>query len=91
MTPAEARQRIAALAGDSANVVLSLHAKSRMRKRNITLLEVLNTLRKGAIAEGPAFDLQGCWRCTMRRFAAGEDVSVTVAIRDSTLVIVTAY
>jgi hypothetical protein len=38
-----------------------------MRQRGVTPLEVLEVLRKGGIVEGPAPDLEGCWRCTMQR------------------------
>lgn len=91
MTRAEALRRIRQLAGDSANVVFTAHAKAQMRRRHITPLNVLNLLRQGGITEGPALDLKGCWRCTMRRFAAGENVAAAVAICDTTLVVVTAY
>jgi hypothetical protein len=91
MTRAEALRRIRHLAGDSANVVFTNHAKQRMRQRDVTPLEVLEVLRKGAITEGPAPDVKGCWRCTMERFAAGEDLAVAVAICDMTLVVITVY
>lgn len=91
MTRAEALGRIRHLAGDSANVVFRPHAKAQMRRRLITPLEVLNLLRHGGITEGPALDLKGCWRCTMQRFAAGENVTAAIAICDMTLVVVTAY
>lgn len=62
-----------------------------MRQRHITPLDVPNLLHCGGITEGPARDLRGCWRCTMRRFAAGENLSVAVAICDMSLVIITVY
>jgi hypothetical protein len=62
-----------------------------MRQRRVTPLEVLKVLRKGGITEGPAHDLKGCWRCTMQRFAAGESLSLAVAICEATLVIITVY
>jgi hypothetical protein len=46
MTRAEALRRIRRLAGDSANVVFTDHAKTRMRQRRVTPLEVLEVLRK---------------------------------------------
>jgi Domain of unknown function (DUF4258) len=91
MTRADALRRIRHLAGDSVNVVFRPHAKAQMRRRGITPLEVLNVLRHGGITEGPALDLKGCWRCTMQRFAAGENVTTAVAICDTTVVIVTAF
>lgn len=91
MTRAEALRRIRRLAGDSANVVFTSHAKVQMRRRGITPLDVLNVPRRGGITEGPALDLKGCWRCTMQRFAAGENVTAVVAICELTLVVVTAY
>lgn len=91
MTRAEASKRIRQLAGNSANVVFLPHARSQMRMRHITPAEVLKALSRGAITEGPALDLKGRWRCTMQRLAAGENLSVAVAICDATLVVVTTY
>jgi hypothetical protein len=91
MTRIQALRRIRHLAGDSADVVFTNHAGRRMRQRRVTPLEVLEVLRKGAITEGPAPDVKGCWRCTVKRFAAGEDLSVAVAVCDMTLVVITVY
>lgn len=76
-------------AKDTDRVAFHPHAKSRMRKRRINPTQVYSCLRLGVIIEGPALDIKGCWRCTMYRLAAGEEVKVVVSIipRDNLLVI----
>jgi hypothetical protein len=73
-----ARRRIRELAKDTANVVPGPEAPGRMRKRKITWTQIIMVLQKGEITEGPALDSKGGWRCTMERFAAGEDVKVSL-------------
>ncbi len=91
MTRPVALKRIRALAGDSARVSFSRHAEQRLGQRGITAREVFGVLHQGRITEEPALDLKGCWRCTMTRFAAGEDVVVVVAICGDRLVVVTMF
>ena len=86
-----ALRRIRELAAESVNVVFTQHAKRQMRTRTITPPQVIDVLRLGSIVEGPALDAYGCWKCTMRRFAAGETTHVAVALCDSELVVITAY
>jgi len=86
-----ALQRIRELAGDTENVVPGPEAPKRMKQRKITWAEIIKVLQNGQITEGPAMDPKGCWRCTVERFAAGEDLKVVVAICEGTLVVVTAF
>lgn len=92
ISAAIARPIIREIAADTSRIVILDHAKRRMRKRRITPSQVYSCLRKGIIAEGPALDDKGFWRCTMRRLAAGEEITVVVSFnsRDRVLVI-TAY
>lgn len=92
ITAATARPIIQEIAKDTSRIVILDHAKRRMRKRRITPSQVFSCLRKGIVTEGPALDDKGFWRCTMRRLAAGEEVTVVVSFnsRDRVLVI-TAY
>jgi hypothetical protein len=80
---------IRAAAENTAKVIFLPHAVKRMRQRRIGATQVYSCLRKGIIVEGPALDIKGCWRCTMRRLTAGEEVTVIVSIvaRDGLLVI----
>lgn len=92
MTRPQARKRIRALAEQSENVTLRIrHVKKRMRERGIDLEEILNVLRKGEIVEGPYLDEKGCWRCRVERLAAGEEITVVVAICGAELVVITVF
>lgn len=87
MTPAAMLRRIRDLAAIDANVRLTAHARSRMAERGILIRQVLAVLRMGVIAEGPSLNIRGNWQCTLRRFAAGADVHVVVAIEDGILIL----
>ncbi len=80
LTATAARRIIKEIAEDSSRVILTTHAKQRMRKRKISLAQVLNCLKSGQVDEGPASNMYGDWQCTMRWKNAGDFVRVAVAI-----------
>ncbi len=68
-------------AADSANVVLTQHARLRMRQRHVSLAMVLETLRRGTMARPPEPDMRHPGlKCEMRRFVAGVNVAVVVYV-----------
>jgi len=69
------------IAQDSSRVIVTTHARKRMRERRISLPQVLNCLVKGQIAEGPAQDVHGNWVCTLRWRDAGDFLRVAVALK----------
>jgi hypothetical protein len=87
MKPQAFLARVRALAGSSENVVFTNHARKRMRQRGITDLQVLEVLRRGSVAEGPAPDIYGNWKATLRKLVAGQDVNVAVALSNGAVVI----
>jgi hypothetical protein len=91
MTRPVALRTIRRLAAEGATLRFTVHARDQMRRRQITPRQVLGVLLKGGIEEGPSRDSHGCWRCTMRRYAAGETAVVVAAICGDRLVIVTAF
>ena len=68
------------LAQKSENVFIKKHAKQRMVQRGITLMQVLECLRKGVIDEPAHLSIQGDWKCTLRHQCAGDMVRVAAAI-----------
>ena len=52
----------------------------KMLERGFDMRQVLETIKEGAINQGPTRDEYGEWRCRMRRRAAGRLVRVVVAI-----------
>lgn len=90
MNAARALSLIRAAAAETSRVVFLAHAKQRMRQRRITPTQVYSCLRLGVMLEGPSLDMKGGWRCSLRRLAAGEEVTVVVSLMpDSDLVVVT--
>lgn len=95
MTRERALKMIRAAAADSAQVFVTDHANQQMRKRRISLTQVLEVLRVGSITEGPAPSVKGNWECVVERFVAGDAIAVVAAIeldeRRQPIIVVTAY
>lgn len=80
-------------AKDTANVVVTAHAKQQMAKRKIASPSLFKCLREGAIHRQPEPNqAHGTLECRIERMCSGREVAVTVALSDDdpTLVIVTA-
>ena len=73
-------KKLRAIAKDSHRVVLTSHAKQRMKQRRINLRQVLECLRKGRINEPAHLTIQGDWKATLEHQYAGDVVLVAVAI-----------
>ncbi len=72
---------IKGLAIDSANVFLIDHAKKSMKKRHITLSQIIQCLLKGAITEGPYRDIgSGNWRVRMEHYSSGQCIKVVAEL-----------
>lgn len=79
-------------AKDTGNVIFTLHARQRMRQRQINDPMVLEVLRLGSFAIAPEPDMrQPGLLCRMQRFVAGIQVAVVVYVEfpASGLVVVT--
>ena len=87
MTPHAMLHRIRELAAVDANVRFTNHARRRMGERGILIRQALTVLRMGIVVEGPAQNIRGNWQCTLRRFAAGAEIHVAVAIENDVLII----
>ena len=73
-------KKLYAIAKDSNRVVLTSHAKQRMKLRRINLRQVLECLRKGRIHEPAHLTIHGDWKATLEHQYAGDVVLVAVAI-----------
>lgn len=68
-------------AEDSFNVAFTEHARKRMRKRCVTDMMVLETLRMGCIRQHPEPDIKfSGLKCRMERLVSGVLVGVVVSI-----------
>jgi hypothetical protein len=52
----------------------------KMLERKFTMSQILETIKNGAVNQGPALDEYGEWRCRVKRRVAGQLVRVVVAI-----------
>lgn len=73
-------KKLRAIAQNSARVVLTGHARKRMRQRRIGLRQVIECLRRGRIAEPAHLTIHGDWKATVEHQCAGDTVRVAVAI-----------
>lgn len=88
---AAAERRIRAIAADTSSLIVPWTVAKQIVSAEITLRQVIATLRSGAVAESPTRNEQGDWLCTLRRRAGGQNVQVTVALADDdTLILVGA-
>lgn len=73
-------KKLRGVAKDSHRVILTKHAKQRMKQRRINLRQLLECLRKGRIYEPAHLTIQGDWKATLEHQYAGDVVRVAVAI-----------
>lgn len=65
---------------NTANILLTDHARKRMRERRIALAMVYDVLRKGMLVREPEPSLRHeALECRMERYVEGRDIGVVVA------------
>jgi hypothetical protein len=70
---------------NTANVLLTDHARKRMRERRITLAMVYDVLRNGMLVREPEPSLRhGALECRMERYVEGRGIGVVVAFEIDT-------
>lgn len=92
LTATVAQRRVREAAKDSANVVITDHAKQRMAQRGISIRDVLTVLRMGHVDVSPTPARVGEWKCTVtKRLASGGRTAgvVTVIAGRSRLIVLT--
>jgi hypothetical protein len=73
-------KKLRAIVKDSDRVVLTKHAKQRMRQRRVNQRQMMECLRKGLICEPAHLTIHGDWMATLEHQYAGDAVRVVVAI-----------
>ena len=87
-----AERLIRSLAADTGNCAWSAHFIENMVEREVSMRQVLMTLREGRVVSDPVRDEFGDWRCTVKKRCAGQRVTVIVAIQGrERLIGVTTY
>ncbi|NCP15044.1 MAG: DUF4258 domain-containing protein [Sphingomonadales bacterium] len=71
MIDATALKVLRKIATDSARVVLTDHARLRMRQRKVSVAQVLTCLQRGIISEPVPLDPHGNWKLTVAHRVAG--------------------
>ena len=87
-------KKLRAIVKDSHRVVLTKHAKQRMRQRRINQRQIIECLRKGRICEAAHMSIHGDWMATLEHQYAGDAVRVVVAIEqqeDGELAVVVTF
>lgn len=88
-----AKRLLQEIAENSAHVFFTDHARQQMRRRQISVQQVLACLRSGTITESPCLDHHGNWKLTIQRQISGEHLGCAVAIDQSApkAIIITAF
>ena len=73
-------KKLRVIAKDSHRVVLTKHAKQRMKQRRINQRQIMECLRKGQIHEPAHLTVHGDWKATLEHQYGGDVVRVVVAI-----------
>lgn len=94
LTPQRFEQEVQNRAQFSHMVIQTDHFKEQMLKRDITLRQVLNTLRKGSLKKPPTYNqAHATYEGSMTYHGTGREITVVCALRGSELTVfaVTVY
>lgn len=76
-----AAEIIKQLVADSCNVVIVDECSKGAWQQTVASRQIYRCLEAGVVLNDPKFSEEtGCWECRMGRFAAGQDIVVTVMI-----------
>ncbi len=65
------------------------HFQLRMRRRGVSIRQVLEAVKVGEVRKPPRKDEYGDWRVRFEKFVAGRTVRVVVAVKEDYAVLVT--
>lgn len=92
LSKAAAATLIKEIAQNADQIVPVGHARQRMIERHISITQAVKVIRAGYIDGDPWLDEHGNWCVTMRGRAAGEEITVGLAIEWRTrLLIITVF
>ena len=92
LSRATAERVIRSLAADTGKCAWSAHFIESMVEREVSMRQVLTTLREGRVVSDPVRNEFGDWRCAVRKRCAGQRVTVIIAIQGrERLIGVTTY
>jgi hypothetical protein len=82
MTDTSLQRKIVEISADSTKVIITKHAKIRMKERRISSTQVLHVLRKGSLVEPAHQDIHGYWKCTLASTISGDFIKVAAALME---------
>lgn len=82
LSRAAAERRIRELAADTAALNFPWGVAKQMAKAEVSMRQVIGTLRHGAVVENPARNEHGDWVCALRHRAGGRVVHVVVGFSE---------
>lgn len=95
LSPQSAKKILQEVAKTSSRVLFTRHAERRMKQRNITRLQVIKSLQRGLIIEGPVRDVKGNWNLTIQAITSGDEINVVAAIDSDSegnyIIVITTY
>lgn len=95
LTESKARKIIAEIVEDSAKVMITKHARQRMRQRQITDTQVIRCIKHGQITEGPYRAVKGNWQMNLSTISAGDPLTVAIALdkdeNGNHIIVITTY
>ena len=80
LTDAGFLKKLRTIVKDSDRVVLTHHAKQRMKQRRINQRQIMECLRRGRICDPAQLTIHGDWKAMLEHQYAGDMVRVVVAI-----------
>jgi hypothetical protein len=82
LSRAAAERRIRELAADTAAIDFPWSVAKQMAAAEVSMRQVIATLRDGAVVENPARNQHGDWVCALRKRVGGHVVHAVVALPD---------
>lgn len=89
----QAKKLLNQIAENTGDVKFTKHARQQMRKRKITLPQVIDCLRRGVIIESPCLNYQGNWKLTIEHYTCGETIACAAEIDMTSpkIIVITAF
>jgi hypothetical protein len=80
LSRAAAERRVREIAADTAALDFPWTVAKQMAKAEVSMRQVISTLRHGAVVENPAQNAHGDWVCALRHRMGGRVVHVVVGL-----------
>lgn len=83
-----AERRIREIAADTSALIFPWSAAKQMAAAEISMRQMIATLRHGIVVDNPVLNEHGDWICVLRRRAGGRNVHAVVALSKDRLTLI---